>query len=97
MIQISPAERRIVKDIIARHLPETDIQAFGSRVHGRAKKWSDLDLVLMTRKQIPPDIMTHIKLDLAESDLPWRVDTLDWSRLDENFRALIEKELTPLD
>jgi len=40
--------------------------------------------------------MTHIKLDLAESDLPWRVDTLDWSRLDESFCSLIEKELTPL-
>lgn len=97
MIQITDTERSIVKDIIKRYLPDIGIRAFGSRVHGTAKKWSDLDLVLMTKQMIPSQTMTLIKMDFSESDLPWRVDTLDWSRLDENFRSLIEKDLIPLE
>jgi type I restriction enzyme S subunit len=38
--------------------------------------------------------------DLAEafddSDLPWKVDLLDWADANEDFRRLIERDRVPL-
>ena len=30
--------------------------------------------------------------DFSESDLPYRVDVIDWASIDETFRRLIERE-----
>jgi predicted nucleotidyltransferase len=38
MILISERERRIVLDVLGRHVPKLAIMAFGSRVRGTAKK-----------------------------------------------------------
>ena len=46
-IDIKPIELDIVRTILARHVPEREVRAFGSRVSGPAKKFSDLDLAVM--------------------------------------------------
>ena len=97
MISISPAERRILLDVLARRAPGVGVRAFGSRVHRNAKPWSDLDLVLMSEAPISAETMMMIKLDFSESDLPWRVDVLEWARVDESFRHIISSDLTPID
>ncbi len=44
-IHIDPGQLAIVKDILRKHIPNNDVWAFGSRVHGRnLRKFSDLDL-----------------------------------------------------
>jgi hypothetical protein len=60
------------------------------------KKWSDLDLAIMTDTPIAPDTMMNLKLDFSGSDLPWRVDILDWSQTSEAFRQSISEELRQL-
>lgn len=97
MIATSQAERRILLDVLARRVPGVGVRAFGSRVHGDAKPWSDLDIALMSETPISSETMTLIKLDLSESDLPWRVDVLVWAQVDESFRHVIAGDLTPLD
>lgn len=97
MISISENERRIVTDVLARWAPEVGVRVFGSRVHGNAKRWSDLDLVLMSETPISPETMMMIKLDFSESDLPWRVDVFEWARVNESFRHIIASDLTPFD
>jgi predicted nucleotidyltransferase len=97
VIAISEDERRILLDVLARRAPGVGVRAFGSRVRGNAKQWSDLDLALMSETPISPETMMLIKLDLSESDLPWRVDVLAWDQVDESFRHIIAGELTPID
>jgi len=97
VISISEDERRLLLDVLARWAPGVGVRAFGSRVHGNAKRWSDLDLVLMSEAPISPETMMRIKPDLSESDLPWRVDVLEWARVDESFRHIIAGDLTPID
>ena len=91
-IVISPGDLETVRKILAEHVPEHEVRAFGSRVNWTARQYSDLDLAVMTQK--PLDIL-HIS-DLSEafsqSDLPFRVDILDWADISENFRKIIEKE-----
>jgi predicted nucleotidyltransferase len=97
VIGISKDERRILLDVLARRAPGVRVWAFGSRAHGNGKRWSDLDLALMSDTPISPATMMMIKLDLSESDLPWRVDVLDWARADDSFKRIIAGDLTPIE
>lgn len=81
----------MVRDILARHLPGLDVRAFGSRVEGTAGKTSDLDLVLMTDRPLPLEVIGRLRDAFSESDLPFRVDLVDWSAIGEDFRAVIRK------
>ena len=91
-IDITPEERAIVLRILNEIVPDREVLAFGSRVTGKAKPFSDLDLVIMGDEPLP--LETRAKLDevFSESDLPWKVDVLDWNLADENFRNLINRK-----
>ncbi len=97
MIDISEKDRRIILDVLTRLVPGVRAKAFGSRVHGRAKPWSDLDLALISDAPIPPETMMRIRLELSDSDLPWRVDVLDWGEVDDSFRAVVAGDLTSIN
>ena len=43
-LQLSPEHLRMVREVLARWLPDAQVLAFGSRVSGSARKFSDLDL-----------------------------------------------------
>jgi hypothetical protein len=40
--------------------------------------------------------MMMIKLDFSDSDLPWRVDVIDWSQAAPSFKERIAAELKPI-
>lgn len=65
---------------------------FGSRAKGTARKTSDLDLVLMTKKPLEFSILADLKEAFSESDLSFKVDIVDWSDISESFQKLIEKD-----
>ena len=81
----------IVRDILLNLIPKMQVLAFGSRVTGRAKPFSDLDLVVMTQK--PLDIKLHGALldAFSTSRLPFRVDIIDWASTDAPFRTQIQQ------
>jgi predicted nucleotidyltransferase len=80
----------MVKSILHKHLNGIEVRAFGSRVRGTAKEWSDLDLAVVSERKLRPEIVGNLKDDFAESDLPFRVDVLDWHEISPDFRKLIE-------
>jgi len=47
-IDLNPRYWEIVRDILARHVPQYEVWAFGSRARRTAKEYSDLDLVIIT-------------------------------------------------
>ena len=65
---------QIVRDILSKHVPHYEVWAFGSRVKGIVKPFSDLDLAIITEQ--PLSIAQSAALDEAfsQSDLPWKVD-----------------------
>jgi predicted nucleotidyltransferase len=74
-----------------RHVPELEVWAFGSRVHGRhLKAHSDLDLAIMTSDPLPLNRLLDLKAAFSESDLPFRVDVIDWASTRPDFRTLVE-------
>ncbi len=91
-LKLRPAEMEIVLKILTSYVPRLDVWAFGSRVHGEnLKPFSDLDLVIVTESPLDVGRMAELKEAFTESDLPFKVDVLDWSTTGERFRQVIKK------
>lgn len=83
----------IVKPILQRHLPDRPVFAFGSRTRGRAQRRSDLDLAVGGPEPLTISVLTDVKEDFSESDLPILVDILDMNSVDAGFLERIKPHL----
>jgi predicted nucleotidyltransferase len=92
MIDLTDHDIQEVRRIMHCHAPECEVRAFGSRVRGCSRPYSDLDLALIAPGgAIPEHQLEAIKDAFAESDLRIRVDVLDWQGISEGFRKVIEE------
>ena len=82
----------MVRAILAEHAPTATVWAFGSRVQGRAWKFSDLDLAIDAGTPLTFRSLGLLKEAFQESRLPIKVDVLDLLSVSQDFRKLIEKE-----
>lgn len=89
MMDIQPQHEHIVKTILRQHVPGAVVYAFGSRVALTAKPHSDLDLVIVGEGEIPIQRIHLLEEAFADSDLPFRVDVLDWHVISDDFRKHI--------
>ncbi len=92
MIDLSPQHLQTVRAILDRYVPNCEVRAFGSRIHGPAKSYSDLDLAVVAPTKLNPDTLRHLKEAFEESDLPFRVDVLDWNETSAELQKVIEKD-----
>ena len=92
MIDLAPHHLEKVQTILGRYVPHCEVRAFGSRVNGPAKSYSDLDLALVAPGKLSAETLRHLKESFEESDLPFRVDVLDWHETSPEFQKVIEKE-----
>ena len=95
-IDINPADLETVRQILREKAPELEVRAFGSRVSWTARETSDLDLVLMTKEPLDISRMAKLKESFSESNLPFRIDIVDWADTSENFREIIESKSVTL-
>ncbi len=91
-LHLTDSELNQVQQILKKHVSEFVIWAFGSRVTGKAKKFSDLDLVIMTNDVFDIKKLFALKNDFSESNLPFKVDIVIWSDLDKDFKKIIENK-----
>lgn len=91
MIDIAQQDLRLVKSILLKHLSHCEVRVFGSRVTGTATKYSDLDLVIVGKQKIDRSVLNRLQDEFEYSDLPFRVEVLDWHRISDNFRKIIEQ------
>ena len=98
MIDLQPSELVLVRDILRKHVPSAEVRVFGSRITGKTKNHSDLDLVIVGKTAVDSPVLSMLKTDFEESDLPFRVDILDWHSISERFqKKILEKyEVLPL-
>jgi type I restriction enzyme S subunit len=97
-LDIAEEHVRIVRDILNAHLPEgTQIWAFGSRATWRARPNSDLDVAIDAGRSLTLDERAILAEALSDSDLPYRIDIVDWHAIGERFRRHIAAERVPLN
>ena len=88
-IDITPKQRENVCSILATHFPDTEVWAYGSRVHWNATSSSDLDLVVFSSDTSG---LANCRDAFAESSLPFRVDLFLWDKIPANFQNRIKQE-----
>ncbi len=92
MIDLKPKDFEIIADIIKRYVPDRRVVAFGSRVKWTAKTGSDLDLCVIGKHPLSLQEIASLEEAFSESDLPMKIDVVDWATISEEFRKIIEKD-----
>jgi len=71
-------------------MPDCEVRAFGSRLTGKAKKHSDLDLCISGADKLSLRKMGDLAEAFEESTLPFRVDVIDWNAISDSFRIVVD-------
>jgi predicted nucleotidyltransferase len=87
-LAMQPRHLEELRRLIAAHLPNEEVWAYGSRVAGTAHETSDLDLVV----RHPADLharqgaaFRELEEAIRESNLPVLIELLDWACLPPSF------------
>lgn len=67
-IDIKPRDKEIFFSLLDQYLPNTILWAYGSRVSGCARPWSDLDLVVFS------DAEQKGRISLLKEALDWLLE-----------------------
>lgn len=95
-IAIETRHLRWLLDAIGQYIPEATVWAFGSRVNGSHRPTSDLDLAVHCDKESAFKDLPRLNEALIESDLPFKVQLLDYNRLPENMQDTIKEKYVVL-
>ena len=92
LINIEPRHLLLVCNILQKHIPQYEVWAFGSRAKGSAKKYSDLDIAILSTEPLDINVYAELNEAFQESDLPYKVDIVDWACISETFKNIIKKD-----
>jgi predicted nucleotidyltransferase len=90
MIDIEEKYLTEIRRILDEHVSDCEVRAFGSRIEGNAKKFSDLDLALVGSEKLNWRRIESLKDAFSSSDIPIIVDVIDWHAISDEFRSVIE-------
>ena len=90
-LDLSAQHLDTVRAILQSTVPSIYAFAFGSRVHeintvGKIKKHSDIDIALEPAHPLGWRELADVREAFEESDLPMRVDVIDWSVCTDDFK-----------
>ena len=91
-LDLRPEHWAMVRDILATQIPDREVLAFGSRARGQAKPYSDLDLAVLGDDPLGLHKVAELKEAFEESDLPFKVDVVEWAQTDARFRDVIRRD-----
>lgn len=100
MIDVTSTQKEIIVTILQQYIPDVPVYAYGSRVKGTARKFSDLDLCIMNQSPLSHEDLGGLRDAFSESDLPYKVDITEWARANDETRNRIKEhaiELTSHD
>ena len=82
-----------VQALLRAHVLHAEVWAYGSRVTGSGHEASDLDLLLRNPQNLHEETaaLSDLKESFTESNLPIRVDIMDWARIPVSFHREIER------
>lgn len=87
---ISEQEYQIVQTVLRQCIPQRTVWAFGSRAGGQPKPYSDLDLAVLGEAALSLSERADLADAFSESDLPYKVDIVDWHLISDDFRRIVQ-------
>lgn len=91
-MQITDTELAIIKGILRQEIPNLTVWAYGSRVKGTAKCYSDLDLAIISSEPLSFLQLARLEQAFSVSPLTWKVDLLDWATTSDCFKKIIQQQ-----
>jgi predicted nucleotidyltransferase len=84
--------QKIIVDLINKYFPGCEISIFGSRADNTFKETSDLDLCLKSSKHLDLANWAKLEEEIAQTDIPFKVDLVDWHRVSPEFQKIISSK-----
>ena len=76
-----------LKGTLQHHLPAGyKAFIFGSRAQGTSRSYSDVDLGILGKDKLPTSKIASIKNELEDTNLPYRVDLIDFTTVTDKFK-----------
>jgi len=88
-LQLEEKHWNIIQQILSKYPYE--FYAYGSRVKGTARKFSDLDICF--QEEIPLSVISQLREEFSESNLPFEVELVNWKHMRKEFREVIQGDL----
>jgi len=82
--------RGLIRQVLAAQ--DVDVYLFGSWVKGTHGSSSDIDIGIEPHTPLPPGTLAILRERLEESHIPYRVEVVDLTAVDEAFRAAVIRE-----
>lgn len=95
-VAISAEQMLFLLNVIRESIPDTTVWAFGSRITDKYRPMSDLDLAVLCDKKTARKNLPWLNEALIESDLPFKVQVLDYNRLPQNMQDIIKQQYVVL-
>ena len=92
LVDLRPDHWAIVRNVLWEHVPDREVLAFGSRATWTARTYSDLDLAILGDDPLTLNASSSLAEAFAESDLPFKVDVVEWARIEDTFRSKIRRD-----
>lgn len=88
-MDVSAEHLALIRRCLAEHVAGLEVRAFGSRVVGNAKPWSDLDLAVVAPTPLDLRTLADLREAFRESDLPFRVDVVELHNLPDALQRMV--------
>ena len=95
-IELDEAQMRLVRRLIDGVLPGATVAVFGSRATGRARPFSDLDLLLIEPCALSWSQRADLRDAFEGSTLPFKVDVVEADSLAAGMAQRVRAEARPL-
>lgn len=95
-LALTEQEKNIVLAILQQHIPNREVWAFGSRVKGTHKPFSDLDLAIIGNQPLSLDEHAILAEAFDDAPLNFKTDILDWAITSEPFRQIVQQKYVVL-
>ena len=84
--------KKILLDIIKKHLPKSKVYLFGSRSTKTHQEGSDIDLAVDNEKSINLKTIFKIQAEIEQTSIPLFVDIVDLHTASEKLKNEIKNE-----
>ena len=93
-MKLTKQEKQVIISIITKYFINEDVTIilFGSYAKGNADSKSDIDIAIKLPCPLPTSKWSYIEEDFENSDLLQIVDVVDYARVNDNFKSIIDKE-----
>ena len=90
---------KTIKAILFRYLDprEDKVFIFGSWAMGDARKWSDIDIGIESKRKIAGITILNIEEAFEESDMPYVVEVVNFVHVSEKFRLVAKQRVIYLN